>query len=197
MGVATDVALIELELYEAPTSMKSSLVVKDRSNNRFLFHSQAHYSQNFSDHIEKILIEEFKKKFPTPQSIPNNAVVIFCSNWSPCIKCLTNDIPDFLNWCNFEKHSFTIKFRFNQFYSREYRNANPNYPNSGRYIWSSKHIAISGYDLLSMKYFNNSRFKDAIFKTEDGEEIQCTKVSPRLVFAKLDGLTKTSFLLPN
>ena len=102
MGKATNTAF-EILPKDLGKSMTAALYVRDRSDNKLHQASATYSTLTGGAHVEQTLMVNLHEISNEFNNIPNNAVIIFAANWSPCKTCTGTLIPDFMSRINYKK----------------------------------------------------------------------------------------------
>jgi hypothetical protein len=97
MGAATMFAIEQKNLL-TDVSMRAGICVRDSSANNFKYipyNARYNYAKS-SEHIETVLFGEIAAHFGDFNKIPQNAIIVLFSQWSPCIKCAGGRRPEYI-----------------------------------------------------------------------------------------------------
>ena len=183
MGQTTHVAYQKLQDHlSSRGKMCASVAIKDPGGHR-IFHNNiirddlfAHFAGGA--HIEQVLMGKIYDGFNTFDGLPQGGTIVFASYWSPCTQCCEATIPVFANNPTIRDKGITIKFRFQNYYSK----TDWTYSNSPT-LWQDNATAQAGYAALSARFPSTNNLV-AYHRTNE-EEFFTFKVKPRLVIAPL------------
>ena len=149
MGQATNAAF-EILPKDLGKSMTAALYVRDRSDNKLHQASATYSTLTGGAHVEQTLMVNLHEASNEFNKIPNNAVIIFAANWSPCKTCTGKLIPDFMSRINYKEKNIRVRFRFRKHYTRANYGAEPS-PHSHDWseYWESNIEADIEYRKLS------------------------------------------------
>jgi hypothetical protein len=152
MGLATQFAIDQKNTLKG-VSMRAGICVRDRNENGFASYTacNAQYDHDATkEHIETVLFGNVAAHFGDFTKIPQNAIIVLFSQWSPCIKCAGDKIPsicDFVTRIDARNRGIQVKCFFNEYYSSDC-GAKSAHANGGHFIWKCWKDAATVYTKL-------------------------------------------------
>ncbi len=151
MGAATLFAIEQKNLL-TDVSMRAGICVRDNSANKFKYipYNGRYNHDETSEHVETVLFGEITGYFGDFKKIPQNAIIVLFSQWSPCIKCAGDGDPsiyDFVTRINAQKRGIQVKCFFNHYYAADC-GATSYHDNGGQFIWKYRKDAQERYKEL-------------------------------------------------
>lgn len=99
-------------------NMRAAIAVRSTDNvEYYLAYEEFVTRENI--HVEQRLMQKLYIRYNEFQGIPNNSKIIFVCTWSPCMSCTNELIPDFMKRIRYREKFLRVKFRFQDYYSRD------------------------------------------------------------------------------
>lgn len=150
--------------------MQAGLIVFDRDQNIYFKITQP--KKGGGGHVEQSLFNKLRQYYnQNLNAVPNNSRIIVAVTYSPCKKCTSNVLPQFMADLDAVNRGIQIKFRFQKFWTlNAWKQAGGSTQVTDQGFWKNESDATVAYKELSMKYGNC--IVDTIFKPSTDAERQ-------------------------